>query len=540
MSALAGLVTSVLLGVASTVAPAAAADTYTLDLLGKAQPDECFNGIGVPYPVGPPCATGVPKVNQAYVWGLTKIGKQVWFGTGANTHCLTGGANLGASTPVQNSDFVCEYGESQPAQNNPLIPDPLGDIRTPQVWLYDSAAKTLVDQSAKITDASPADARRLRSTFGLRAAGNINGIVLFAGPSLSATLNLFAFDASSNRFLGSRTLARYGNARTFLAAEGSLYLGVGVGPNGSLGGAVLHWTGSRLAPLAFEQVAEVPAQVADLTYSGGRIVASTWATGQATTDAELSGIWTSPPLPLPADSTWTQVFNVGQYETDPLIKATYGLGGIASYGGYVYWGSMHVPLKATQVHQQAYPQSTDEAKKAQVRFTQRAASIWRGKDLGLPTQKIELLYGESALPVYDPETASWAAVPTGWSPLYGKSGFDNPYNNYTWRMAVAGDRLYVGTMDWSYLVHDLLPQAPPTDPAGWGGDLWTFASTTEPAQSVGTTGLGNYLNYGIRNIVADGDDLYLGMANPMNLRTDPADDVPEGGWELRKLHRSPA
>ena len=31
------------------------------------------------------------------------------------------------------------------------------------------------------------------------------------------------------------------------------------------------------------------------------------------------------------------------------------------------------------------------------------------------------------------------------------------------------------------------------------------------------------------------DALYLGMANPMNLLTDPNDDLPEGGWELLKL-----
>jgi hypothetical protein len=39
-------------------------------------------------------------------------------------------------------------------------------------------------------------------------------------------------------------------------------------------------------------------------------------------------------------------------------------------------------------------------------------------------------------------------------------------------------------------------------------------------------------------MVAD-DALYLGMANPMNLLTDPLDDKPEGGWELLRL-RLPA
>jgi hypothetical protein len=67
-----------------------------------------------------------------------------------------------------------------------------------------------------------------------------------------------------------------------------------------------------------------------------------------------------------------------------------------------------------------------------------------------------------------------------------------------------------------------------------------FPSTSEPAQPISTNGAGNYLSYGIRNMAVDGNDLYLGMANPMNLRTDPTDTVPAGGWELIKLTASPA
>ena len=45
------------------------------DLLAKAAPDECFNGIGMPYTgTVPICEYGMPKVNQAYVWGLAKPG----------------------------------------------------------------------------------------------------------------------------------------------------------------------------------------------------------------------------------------------------------------------------------------------------------------------------------------------------------------------------------------------------------------------------------------------------------------------------------
>ncbi|RZU50315.1 hypothetical protein EV385_2083 [Krasilnikovia cinnamomea] len=538
MYGLAVLAAAVVLGAPAAAVPASPNGdvTYTRTLLGKAQPDECFAGIGQPYPPGPPCAQGQPKVNQAYVWSLVRTGRRVWFGTGANTHCLTSGANLGSTQPVRNDDYVCEFGESQVARTNLTIPDALGDVRPPQVWLHDTGTGALVNKSAEISTASAADARRLGSTLGMRAAGTLDGVVLLGGPSLHSGLNLFAFDAATGRFLGSRTLLAYGNARTFLAAEGALYLGVGIGPGGGRGGAVLRWAGNRLAPFTFVKVGALPAQAVDLAYHEGRLVATTWSTNDPATPQQLAGVWTSPPLPLTRSDAggWTQAWNVAGYEPDPLIERTYGLGGVASYGGWVYWGTMHVPLQATLLHQATYPQDTDEAKRAQIRFTQRATSLWRGRDLGRPTQQIELLYGEPALPAYTPG-AGWSPVSTGATPRYGRSGFGNAYNNYTWRMAVAGGRLYVATMDWSYLVHDLSAEAPPTDPALWGADLWAFPSADEPARPVDTTGLGNYLNYGIRNLVPDGETLYLGTANPMNLRTAPGDDVPEGGWELIKL-----
>jgi hypothetical protein len=245
------------------------------------------------------------------------------------------------------------------------------------------------------------------------------------------------------------------------------------------------------------------------------------------------------------------------YEPDRVTAATYGGGGLAAYDGYVYWGTMHVPMKASIVSAGIYPPVDDAAAKTQRLNTQRAVSIWRGKDLGLPTQKIELLYGESTLPAWDPATSTWSQKSTHFTPLYGKSGFGNIFNNYTWRMTVVDNKLFVGTMDWSYLVKGVLDggkTAPVnaaarnalSDPSGWagssvranlfGGDLWMFPNTTAKAVAVNTKGLGNYLNYGIRNMIPNGSGgLYLGMANPMNLRTNPKDARPEGGWELLEM-----
>lgn len=76
------------------------------------------------------------------------------------------------------------------------------------------------------------------------------------------------------------------------------------------------------------------------------------------------------------------------------------------------------------------------------------------------------------------------------------------------------------------LINDLNIFAP-------GADLMEFKSLHKPAKAISRTGVGNYLNYGIRTMIADGDTLYLGSANPMNLRTEGEF---QGGWELIKLY----
>ncbi|MEV6343805.1 hypothetical protein [Actinoplanes sp. NPDC051851] len=538
----------VVLAVASSAAPAHAADTeYKITLLAKAKADECFNGVGVVYPVGPPCAEGQAKVNQAYVWGLTRVGDDVWFGTGANVHCLTEGATLDISEPKLTDDYVCEYGESQTIKNDPDIPISVGDMRPPEVWLYNAKTKKNVKKSTEINAASEDDKYRLAHTIGLRAAGNFNNVVLLGGPTTDERLNMFAFDAKTKKFLGSHTFDEYGNIRTFLQTDDALYLGVGIGRNGADGGAVVRWEGSKTSPFDFVSVGDLPVQAADLTLHDGRIAATSWpAEGSGNQTAKVAGVWLSPPLADNSDPAlttadaagWTQIWNAAQYEPDRVTAATYGLGGVASYDGWLYWGTMHVPTKATKVHQKVYPQTTEEAKKLQVKYTQRAISIWRGRNLGTADQEIQLLYGNANLPAYSASTGTWSSKTTNFTPLYGSSGFGNAFNNYTWRMLVVGGKLFVGTMDWSYLADSLIPEGSGNgpDPAGFGGELWVFPSSDAAATAVSTTGLGNYLNYGVRNMIPDGKGgIYLGMANPMNLRTDLTDDIPEGGWELQHL-----
>ena len=83
-------------------------------LLGKAEPDECFYGIGINgRPSVPPCGEGgIPKVNQGFIWGMVKSGDNLWFGTGANVQCLAKGSYANLTTPYQTACYVCEFGES--------------------------------------------------------------------------------------------------------------------------------------------------------------------------------------------------------------------------------------------------------------------------------------------------------------------------------------------------------------------------------------------------------------------------------------------
>ncbi|MFI6825223.1 hypothetical protein ACIBJE_30385 [Micromonospora sp. NPDC050187] len=527
-------------------------------LLAKAAADECFAGIGVDYPAGPPCAVGQDKVNQSYVWGLAKAGRKLWFGTGANVLCLKP-EGYQASDPVVNDDFTCEYASSQPSRQNPDLPPNIGDHRPPEVYTYDLASEQLTERTEDITDAAAADAALLRSTAGLRSGAAHRGVVLLGGPSIVGGVNLFAFDALTGHYLGSTNLSDYENIRHFTVADGVLYAGVGMGTNGGDAGRVLRWTGDRTNPFAFTVVGDLPTQAADITAHKGRLYVSTWpksvvggsATGPeaANNTADLASIWMSPPLKdgepglTPPDATaWTQVWSPAEYEPDPVVRRAYALGGLASYGGYLYWGSMHVPLQATTLHVKVYPPKSQEQLQATIKNTQRAFVVLRGRDFGGADETVETLYGESQLPKYDPAAnngvGAWQTAPTGVTPVHGKSGFGDPYNLYAWKMMVAGGRLYVGTMDFAYIALDGQMPTEPTpgvDPPTFGSDLWSFDTPGRPARAVDKTGFGNPLNQGVRTMVADGSTLYIGMANPMNLRTDPNTHL--GGWELHKLTR---
>ena len=548
-------------------------------LLAKAKPDECFCGVppmGPPYPVNPtnnppPCTNGcTPKVNDAYVWGLTLAGSNLWFGTAANVLSEVLGGFLQATNPIQTESFVCEFGHSYYSQVRG-VPAAIGDWRPPHLYAYNLITRTLIPKDGTNT-LSAAARLRLAQTLGIRSAGtsvpdalNSHSIVFMAGPALVKTngLNIFAFDAGTGNFLAATNLPAYVNIRKWLVRDGVLYTSVG---NLAGGGTVLRWLSDPAGagyPFAFEVVGQTDSQGAELAFHEGRIFVNTWPDTIPPTN--FASLWMSPVIPTGGlhnvhATQWQQVWRVDNYEPDHVTAMSYGGGALASFDGYLYWGTMHVPGVSMLYFTNFYgtPTNQDDATAAGL-GTYRAISIFRGRNFGQPASpsgEVQIVYGLAQLPVFNATNRVWELRPNnmGMAPLYGSSGFGNMFNNYTWTMEVYGGELYVGTMDCSFVGWDMLPMylsglqifelQSELNSAGvnpykyFGADLFRFRSSSTPASLVSRDGMGNYLSYGIRTMVADSNSLYLGMANPMNLMTDTNDDKPEGGWELIALKKN--
>ncbi len=543
---------------------------FRMDRLAKAQPDECFYGVGSdnngPIPASGCPSGSQPKVDQAYVWGLAKAGDNLWFGTAPNVHCLVIGGYLGMTAPIETDSYVCEFGQSKWARStiaqNPGaagLVSAIGDWRAPQVFTYNVSTRALTEMTSRVP-AGTLSYLRLNSTLGLRSAGSLGNVVFLAGPGMQGGINLFAFNADGT-FINSTTFPQFTNIRKWLVVDGVLYVGV-AGKDG--GGFVLRWTGSAAAPFSFEVVGSVDSDAAELAVHEGRLFVGTWPGGELAGGEALAGLFMSGPIPiggfhgsaynptpgvaLPSAPQWTKVWDAGYYEPDPVTAATYGGGALVSFGDYLYWGTMHVPFLAGEANLQYYSsyyggKPSELQTVAAFLGTHRAISIFRGKNFD-SNPEMQLAYGESFLPVFNP-ASGWTFKPTKMgAPLYGPSGFGNFFNNYTWTMAIYDNRLFVGTMDWSYLAGDMLksfvndytgqPLTVPVEiPKGhYGADLWSFKSPKGAANPISQDGVGNYTNYGIRTILSTAEALYLGMSNPMNLLTNPTDRVPEGGWEL--------
>ena len=207
----------------------------------------------------------------------------------------------------------------------------------------------------------------MTSTFGLRSAGNHDGVAILGGPQFGADteitgINLFAFDADTGAFLDAINLPQYANIRKWLVVDDVLYTTVG---NNGEGGEVLRWTGDAQSPFQFEVVGQLDSEGAELALHDGRLFVFTWSKtseGEFQNDEEAE-IYMSPPLPqsglTSADATnWTKVWTVSDYEPDPVTASVWLAGGIASFDGYLYWGTINFPGTGTVAHARVYERNT--------------------------------------------------------------------------------------------------------------------------------------------------------------------------------------
>lgn len=563
--------------VAAAIAAPAAASLH-VSVLNKAPFDECFDSIGSVnnvYLAPMPCAIGGPKVNGGYIWGMTSSGHNIWYGTVANTLCTVISGILSTAmvplTPFETSSMVCEFDDSNFLVSHPTVPPALGDWRPPKILSYEQT-------TGIVTDRTPNDPL-INQTLGLRSAGAIHDLVILAGPALApfgtlpTGINLFAFQNSTGKYLGSTTLTQYTDIRSWTTLNVPAPMGdpkflyAGVQNRAMGGGSVLRWTGTVSNPFTFVVVGSLDNEPAYLAVASGRIFATTWG-GINSSSHLLSGLWASPKVGLAglyssSATKWKEIWRIDDYEADPVTAQTLIGGAIGVYGGQVYWGTMQVPLTGALAHYNAFPTKSiplpgDAA--TTVINTTRPVAIFRcckgGTSLNSPN--IQLLYGDSLMEVYSTANG-WQTVPNnmGVEPKFGSAGFGNPFNTYAWSAATFNNRLYFGTFDWSYVAVDLITELAPTiqivDPMQisqivtqvlqvlnpvaftYGADLWTFGPNGGAATPESLYGVGNYLNYGIRTMVPTRSNLYIGTANPMNLRTDST-NPPLGGYELLGLH----
>jgi hypothetical protein len=406
----------------------------------------------------------------------------------------------------------------------------------------------------------------INQTLGLRSAGAIGNLVILAGPTLTgmggpsqtAGINLFAFRADTGQFLGSKQLLQFNDIRKWVIAGSRIYTGVlNNRQYSTYSGSVLQWEGTVSNPFKYKIVGSLDGEGVELAYHNGRIFVTTWPDFSTYPVIRPAGLFMGPKLTtcgLPeSTSIWQKVWSASDFEPDPVTAMMYNGGALASFGGYVYWGTMMAPLTAGLAHVQAYNITDANQIIAAVIGAHRPCCIFRGKDFGTANQQLEVLYGLPLFPVYENVSTDSQVPQFKWvlkkgpmgTPRQGLAGFGNLFNAYAWTMAVYDNKLFVGTFDWGFVGEEFirmlaepyvqyLPDFKILEPF-YGADLWCFSSTSNPAKPVSLNGAGNYSNYGIRTMVSAKEGLYLGTANPMNLLTDKTDDLPEGGWELRRL-----
>ena len=606
-----------------------ARDGYRAELLAHAWPDEYFYGIGsssnlyvpegIPDPSVVPCPPGAEaKVNQAYIWGLGKSGNDIYFGTLANGNSLVYSVYLDPAytgLPENGMDYaqVWEADASVYGQQH----GGTQDWRPPQLFRYNVASRDLHLLDADLPLSAQA---HLQSLAGIRAGGaattnayNPHRMVMLAGPPLArgaGGVGFFLFDATTTQFVASVIKPNYSNVRRMVSLNGDLYFGVQ--RTNTLDGEVVRWVNNPRAagwPFNFQEVGALDQMGADICVHEGRLFCTTWP-GYVESPIEdllqldpaeiyrrAPGLWMSPVVPASGLTvgyrpSWRKIWSTANYEPDQVVALTLGGGALASFDGYLYFGTMQVAGTGPLAFYFAYgwppwptPPSTNGLVTAQdwldyqgrlnafyaayatykaqesaiLTNTVRPCALFRARNFRAPVilngtiwrlgGDFETLYGGQQLPVFEAPSSTnnfyavsnwvWRSNRMSQRPSMGPAGFGDANNVYVWCMETNGNALFVGTCDASLPGSRGALDAATADPAArYGSDLYRLPSSQALAfQPVSLNGLGNLCNYGFRTMASDASGLYIGTANPRNRLPNPTNSPSAGGWELLKLTR---
>ena len=570
-------------------------------LLAESGPRECIaDTLGRPIEplgAGNTCPPNYrQRFTEGYAWGFTTDTDRgdPWFGTWTHSMCnnitafdsILAGNGATPWQPFANPEVQCEW---ERAFGNPSR---TSDQRPPHIYQYDTSAGRLIERTP--------DDPNLTNISGIRSAGYLNDVVFMAGTETSAVAGgtggspvwIFAFNAKTGRYLGSKKFERYSNPKVFRDFNGVLYAGFlltdpqpplpGQPADSKTFGEVDRWRGTADAPFecgpgsssncqdGFEPVGLTPNQTAYLAFFEDRLVSSSWSSDPDFTRRLPSGLTISPrvgPGGLTAADleNWKEAWNVAQYYPDQAKWLSALPSRAEELGGWLYVGTTGAP-PAPYVNL-ICPGSVDVHDPAAfTRFFQKAdtaSHVFRFRNLGQPDQVAQVLYGERQYWSWNCDQKRWELKDNllHQTPLYGHAGFDNRWQYYGgWGGIKFRGRIYFGGLDLSGFARYVglnpdiglvqnsygwdLPAAVWTESADamapntpeLGADAWYFDDPNTPAKPVTTTGFGDAFNWGARDWYSDGDKR-LFVTSQGGWDGLPATPGPprHPGWELYEL-----
>jgi hypothetical protein len=465
------------------------------------------------------------KTNGAYAWGMVRTYDKIFWGDVSNLVCFF------VNSSFLSDDMICE-GNGR-------------DSRMPRMYMYNELSGEVKQLGSNMEEEH---LNRLNSTLGLRAAGFAHGVVLFGGLSTSTNeVNIFAFVEHDGMFLDSVSFANSNDVRKFSIGIGhSLYVGISR-TDGT--GDIYRYRGSIDKPLAFELIANLPGNPAELLVTkNGHLLVGSWPIGgiqNISTSILIPASIRMSPLPvdeMPAidranTSSWRKLWSVEFYEPDIVIAHAYGMSVSIEMNEWIYFGLMYNQKGALGLYDKIYGQpSTEQELQRRYRRTKRATSLFRMTNIDKEQPTVELLYGDNYFSVYDNRTKSWSLEPNraNLTPRFGRSGFGNINNSYIWSMTSYNNYILIGTLD---ITQPMPFQTTQFSRHVSGSDLYVLEINDDyqiqPAAWISLNGLDNPYNIGIRNLVQNpylqSKHIYVGTANPYNIN-------PQGGWKIYQLN----